>query len=338
MKNILEKFKFSMEEKSREIAEHGRLIFGVVAVTFIVMVAVCVSVFFIFVHGAEKVLVPNVVGKSLTDALFEMQAKELYPKLQMRYSDVPGDKGTIIDQNPKSGAIVKAYRRITITVSRGVPIDFIEDYIGKNADEVRNSIELLFSGEEPLVEIAPFAYVKDESAAGTVIAQFPPAGTDLSEKVKLQLIVSSGTETEKVSMPKIEGLSIKELYPVINENKIILDFEASEDESAPAAGRVSSVEVGKGNVEVYSRIRTVISLKPRDEKSERVQGIFKAEMMEYPYPVSVKLVASSPDGKTETLVDLNHPGFEFTVPYDVKKNTTLILYVLGEEKGRVVVE
>ena len=33
-----------------------------------------------------------------------------------------------------------------------------------------------------------------------------------------------------------------------------------------------------------------------------------------------------------------HPGKHFTVPYDVNKNTTLILYVLDEEYAKVVVE
>lgn len=47
-----------------------------------------------------------------------MQVKELYPKIQLRYSDVPGDKGMILEQNPVAGTIVKASRRIDLVVSR----------------------------------------------------------------------------------------------------------------------------------------------------------------------------------------------------------------------------
>ena len=65
---------------------------------FVVMLFVACVVFFNNVKGAEKVLVPNVVGKSLEDALLEMQVKELYPKINLRYSDTPGDEGSFLNR------------------------------------------------------------------------------------------------------------------------------------------------------------------------------------------------------------------------------------------------
>mgnify|MGYP004451292287 FL=1 len=63
---------------------------------FIIMAFVTFVVFLNHVQRPEKVLVPNVVGKTLEDALLEMQVKELYPKINLRYSEVPGDEGTIM--------------------------------------------------------------------------------------------------------------------------------------------------------------------------------------------------------------------------------------------------
>ena len=62
------------------------------------------------------------------------------------------------------------------------------------------------------------------------------------------------------------------------------------------------------------------------------------ELPEYPYPVPVKLDSQDQNGKLVTLAEFCHLGKHFTVPYDVKKNTTLILYVLDEEYAKVVVE
>ena len=53
--------------------------------TIVIMGITVVAVFFIFVQSEEHVMVPNVIGEQLEDALLEMQAKELYPKIQLRY-------------------------------------------------------------------------------------------------------------------------------------------------------------------------------------------------------------------------------------------------------------
>ena len=47
---------------------------------FALMCFAAFAIFFMNVKGPEKVLVPNVIGKNLEDALLEMQVKELYPK------------------------------------------------------------------------------------------------------------------------------------------------------------------------------------------------------------------------------------------------------------------
>ncbi|WP_407396508.1 PASTA domain-containing protein [Treponema sp.] len=338
IKDIFSKVKIEFSEFTDSFLKGGKTSVVTAIVSLVITFAACLAVFFASVQGAEKVLVPDVVGESLTDALLKMQAKELYPKIQLKYSDFPGDKGTILEQNPKAGAIVKAYRRVTLTVSRGIAIDFIEDYVGKNADEVRNSLDLLFSGSDSLVEVSPFVYVKDESTPGTIIAQYPEAGTSLSEKIRLQFVVSCGTETEKVDMPKLEGLNIEQLLSVMGEHKIIVDLDVKEDEGAPAKGNVGDVEKTKDEVEAYTRVKAILEVKPRGEKDEMVQGVFSCDLTDYPFPVPYVLEAKGSDGKTTVLLSANHLGKKFTAPYNVKKNTTLILSVMGVETAKVVVE
>lgn len=338
IKDIIRKAKLEFSEFTGNYLNGGKTSVITAIVSLVITLVVCLAVFFASVQGAEKVLVPDVVGESLTDALLKMQAKELYPKIQLKYSDFPGDKGTILEQNPKAGAIVKAYRRVTLTVSRGIAIDFVEDYVGKNADEVRNSLDLLFSGSDSLVEVSPFVYVKDESNPGTIIAQYPEAGTSLAEKVKIQFVVSSGMETEKIEMPKLEGLNIEQLLSAMAEHKIILDLDVKEEENAPAKGKVGDVEKTKDEVEAYTRVKAILEVKPRQEKNEMVQGIFSCILTDYPFPVPYVLTAKDTEGKTAVLISANHPGKNFTVPYNVKKGTTLVLSVMGNETAKVVVE
>ena len=81
--------------------------------------------FFLALRGEEPTLVPRVEGLELATALVKLQEKELYPRISLRFSDDSNTKGTILEQDPPAGAIVKAGRRIELVVSRGTAIDRI---------------------------------------------------------------------------------------------------------------------------------------------------------------------------------------------------------------------
>ena len=310
----------------------------VVLFSFFITAASCVAVFFLTVRGAERVLVPNVVGKSLTEALLVLQEKELYPKITLRYSDLPGDKGSVLDQSPASGSIVKAYRRVNLTVSRGIPIDYIEDYTGKQIDQVRGELDLLFSGADSLLEIAPVVYKSDTRAAGTILAQDPPEGTPIEGKMTLQFVVSSGQDVQTVALPQDENLSIKDFLSKLDGYKLVFDFVLVESEDAPPEGQVVLRGAAGREAEEYSRTQAVLRIKPYSQEEESCQGLFSVKLPEYPYPVPVRIDAQDQEGNLTTEASFSHTGESLTLPYDVKKNSTLILYVLGEEYVRTVAE
>lgn len=331
------KFKFSWKGSLDDLQKDGKILASTVVLAVILMFVSCLAVFFTSVQGAEKVLVPNVVGKSLADALIEMQKKELYPKIQLKFSEVPGDKGTILEQDPSSGSIVKAYRRVNLTVSRGIPQDFIQDYSGKKIDEVRNTLEFLFSGEDSLLEIAPTVYKTDDSPAGTILAQYPGEGFPLDQKTKIFFVVSSGKDLPRAAIPQADGSSIKQFLEKIGSYKVIFDFSAEENPANPENGKIV-LEKSEGEVKQYERLDAKVLVQPRTDEKKNVQGVFSVELPEYNYPVPVKFVSVDSDGKNSVLADFVHPGKNFSIPYDVRKNSTLILYVMDEEYARILVE
>jgi len=305
----------------------GTLLFVILA-TFVVVGITCVAVFLASVQGAEKVMVPNVVGKPLTTALFEMQEKELYPQIQMRYSDVPGESGLVLEQNPKSGAIVKAYRRVTLTVSRGVPTSRLGDYVGLNVDVVKSDIEREFSGERPLISVKKPSFQASNEAYGTIIAQFPAANYAISEPTDVYFVVSTGNIGVTTSVPDIKGKTIEQVLKEFDSYNVVFDFTAHDAEANEKAGTVTSVTLPKEKtVPFYTRIPAEIAI-ARTEKA--VPGVFSVSLDEYPYNVSMKLEATDSEGKTTVLTKFNHSGKNLTIPYVVKPDTTLRLYVLDE--------
>ena len=209
---------------------------GICLCAFALMCFAAFAIFFVNVKGPEKVLVPNVVGKNLEDALLEMQVKELYPKISLRYSDLPGDEGTILDQSPDAGAIVKGYSRVSLVVSRGVIVDKIDEYTGMNIEDLRMKLQTLFAGQtKPLIVLAEPEYKPDVSDAGTILEQDPPAGTHISEPVTVQLVVSRGPNFENTKAPYLIGQTVNDLLQIITRSKLVFDiaWHKASDEEKP---------------------------------------------------------------------------------------------------------
>ena len=305
---------------------------------FIIMILACCAIFFTNVKGAEKVLVPNVVGKKWDEALIEMQIKELYPKINLRYSNVPGDEGMVLEQNPEPGAIVKGYSRVNLVISRGVVIDAVGSYVGKNISEVQMSLQTLFAGQtKPLITLDTPSYIPDTSEAGTILEQDPPEGSKISEPIKIKLVVSRGPNYENTRRPYVIGQSINDLLQTIARTKIVFDITShtATDQEKPGTV-VSQQQIADEYVPNYTRVTVEMAMPQASD--ENVYGIFQEKLSDYPYPVPMKLDAFPAEGTSYTIVSFNHPGGNLTIPYEVPRGTTLVLSVADKVEARKTVE
>ena len=303
------------------------------------MLIICLAVFFTNVKGSEKVLVPNVIGKNWDEGLLELQAKELYAKINLRYSDLPGDAGQILDQSPAAGSIVKGYSRVNLVISRGVVIDEIGNYVGKNYSEVQMELQTLFAGQtKPLIVLETPEYKPDMAEAGTILKQEPEEGFRISEPVKLHLVVSRGPNFENTHRPYVIGQDIKTMLKTMAGSKIVFDITSHEARDDEKEGTVVSQEAIEDEyIPNYTRVAVEMAM-PAQSNSEQVSGIFQAKLNDYPYPVSMRLEANPAEGAAYNVIDFSHPGGNLTIPYTVTRGTTLILYVADKVTSRVTIE
>lgn len=319
--------------KFGEAYDHLQSNIPALVVTFItslvIMGLAACAIFFANIKGAEKVLVPNVEGKKLEDALLEMQVKELYPKISLRYSDLPGDQGLILEQSPKAGAIVRGYSRVNLVVSRGVIVDSVGDYVGKKLDEVQLNLQTLFAGQtKPLIVLANPEYVPDKDyEAGVIISQDPPAGTDISEPVTVQLVVSRGLTFENTRAPSVVGQTVNDLLQTIARSKLVFDISIHDADESEIAGTVVNQQVfDREFLPNYTRVKVEMAM-PKEEVGGNIYGLFSETLSAYPFPVSMKLEALPAEGDGYTILNFVHPGELVTIPYSVPRGTTLVLYV-----------
>ena len=336
--SLKDKIKNASRETLSSLDQNKKPFFLVVVLALIFMFAVCWITFFATVRGSEQVMVPNVEGKELTTALLELQAKELYPKIQLKYTDNPDDAGKILNQNPESGSIIKAGRRVSLTVSRGTILDHVENYIGQNYDDVKINLQTMFTGSaRPLIVLAEPSYKSDQSPAGTILAQDPPEGTIISNPVTVKLIVSRGAEYENTRVPNIAGLDFSNLLSAIANSKVIFDFTVHIAEGSEKEGVVTSQQALENQfVPNYSRVTAELSL-PKKQKDDAMLGLFVANLPNYPYAVEMTL-ESSKNGVREPIVTLRHKGGNVTIPYIAQKESELLLSVAGKTVARQFVE
>lgn len=305
----------------------------------VIMFGAAFITFFVTVRDPEQVMVPNVVGKEITSALLEMQVKELYPKIQLRYSDSPDDAGKILAQSPDAGAIVKAGRRITLTVSRGVIIDHVENYIGQLYDDVKINLQTMFTGSSvPLIVLAEPSYKADKSDAGTILAQDPPEGTNISNPVTVKLVVSRGPEYENTRVPKLVGLNIQKLLQTLSTSKVVFDFESHIVADGEVPGTVTSQSKSNSDyVKNYSRVSADFAI-PAVAAENETYGVYKTQLTEYPYPVQMSLEYIDAEGTRVNLVNFMHTGGIVTMPYAVPHGAELVLSVAGKVVARNFVD
>ncbi|MCR5606638.1 MAG: PASTA domain-containing protein [Treponema sp.] len=313
----------------------GKFVFFLVAIcSFVLMGFSCLLTFMFLVRGSEEVMVPDVVGKPLTQALQEMQKKELYPRLQLRYSDNLDDKDIVLEQEPDAGEIVKANRRITITVSRGVMLTHIPDYIGAMYDDASVRIKALSDSDgRNLLTLEKAVYKTSSLPEGTIIAQTPAAGTPIVDPISIQFIVSKGNAKHTVEVPSLNGKTVSEILNLMKKTKLTFDFTSHIAAEGEATGAVTSVSVTDDKaIPEYSHVKVDFAFPEPKDDSVSVYGIFSEEVSEYPYPVPMKVTVETPSQEKYELTSFLHKGGLVTVPYSVPRDSVIKLEVNLENK------
>jgi len=322
------------------VTNHLKLFFLSVAGLLLLVGIIAVSVFFIAVRGAEQTMVPDVRGKELTQALLELQVKELYPRLLLRYSQNSADKGLILEQEPAPGSITKAGSRIKLVVSQGVIINKVENFIGRNINDVRMDLQILYtsSGGFPLLSLKdPLMYDFSHEAPGTILAQKPEPGTDISGPISLELVISRGQENQSVNIPRFTGLDYLKALELIGSTGVNFEFNIRETGANEKGGVIVTQNPPASTVAPLNTVVALTMTAPEQLAEGEFFGLFQYKIPQNPYPLAVRLEAVLPVGERIQLLTVQYSGGNFTVPYKLPVGAVLVLSMLNRELYRETV-
>ncbi len=287
--------------------------------------------FFVMIRGAEITVVPDVKGMQLEEALVEIQDKGLNSLIQLKYSQEPGDKGTILEQKPNPGSILRAGSKMTLSVSRGAVIDKVGDYRGWDLQDLRSHFMSMFSTYGTLITIKePVITVFNEAPEGTILEQKPLPDTPLTAFTELELVVSRGAGDAIFKVPDFREFDfMSAMLHAAQENIPFAFSNRAAKKNEPKGVIVSQTPTEESEVPAGTMVQFVMTT-PETEK-DFIFGILERTLPDYPVSVTLSYEIINPKGERNEIFSMKHKGGVIAIPYLVETGSTLILSAEDKE-------
>ncbi|MCL2704822.1 MAG: PASTA domain-containing protein [Spirochaetaceae bacterium] len=311
-----------------------KIMIYVVTGLLLFMILSCTLAFMITLKGREEVMIPDVTGMKLEEALIAIQDRGLNSRIQLKYSDSQ-DKGSVIEQSPNPGTIKKVGNQVILRVSRGAIIDKIENYIGWHIRDLETHLK----SYGPLLKInEPLMRIHSERPEGTILEQKPVPGTDISGGVtELYLVVSMGAQGKNYSVPAFEDLDFMTAMKKAASFDLPFLFTQRNAKKDEKSGVVVEQMPGKEeNVPLETIVQLIIT--PPAPSDKKIFGILKRTLPEQPVAVDTAFYIISQDGIKEEVFKMKHRGGPFSLPYFEDEGTILVISVLGKDQVHFIVK
>jgi serine/threonine protein kinase len=157
------------------------------------------------------VTMPDYVGKMFNDVVNSASSDSQYAFTftEEKKNDSTHPAGTIIDQTPKAGSVVKSNASVTLVVSTGVEPVVMPDVTDKTEEEA--TAELSAAGLKANV----IKVIDDNVEKGHVVNTDPRAGQEVEKGSEVKVYVSSGKAEEEIEVPDVTGYPLQQAEAVI---------------------------------------------------------------------------------------------------------------------------
>jgi beta-lactam-binding protein with PASTA domain len=287
--------------------------------------------------GGSYVEVPNLNGMSIQQAVLVLQDRGLDLG---KPEEVPSDQepGRVIAQHPPANSVVRAGRKVLLTVStiqrKGIP-----NLIGKVLDaETENLVHT-----HNLVLARNPARIPSSEPLNTILSQDPmPSQDGVPQGTEIHVLVSDGPSQAFLMMPELVGMSTQSALAQLKEMGLEAKVEAIDAPDRPYYVVLDQWPADgtwlTPGTEVVCRVR-------REQAAEPVQRTYQHELI-YTVPFSwtdrqVRFEFVPQTGRRETVQRLVKGGetYPLRVPFTAQvEEITVNVYIVDAENpnGRKV--
>jgi eukaryotic-like serine/threonine-protein kinase len=196
--------------------------------------------------GPGEVAVPSVTGLGSKEAQDQLRAAGLEPQVEKAFSDTV-KSGHVIETSPAGGTTVERGTKVTLTVSQGRERVAVPDVTGETEENTRSALE--GAG----LRVGKVTEQESEKDPGTVIAQTPAAGKDVTKGTAVDLTVAKAvtipdvvdlSEDEARTQLESAGFTVKVRDQTVTDptqDKTVLEQSPAADEQRRKGSRVTIV-------------------------------------------------------------------------------------------------
>jgi len=282
------------------------------------------------IHNRKEVIVPDISGKSASNALQSLSENNLAMKIGGYEFNDSVPIGTVLRQVPSSGATVREGKIVKVVFSQGGESVFIPTLIGL---PLRNAELLLRQRSLLLGEVTESYSLKADR--GMVLSQDPKPDTSVTKNTMVQAVVSAGAPPAGIIiMPDFRQKKTEDAYQWSAETKI--NFDVVEDGSSffPSGTVVDQSPVPDTVVYPDSKVKLTVSAK-KGRGSGAGEFHVHYDVTQKGSKRHIRIVALSHSGEREIFNGLRDPGsvIDLTVPLTgAEKIRIFVNGILVEER------
>lgn len=163
-----------------------------------------------YVFSPATVVVPDLKGKSLSQAQRAVEAKGLKLEVAKEVYNENYPPGRVISQEPPRGEKIKKGGTVQVTLSRGLATIKVPSVVGKTQDEAESLLK-----KAGLVVGKVERGFSDTVPEGSVISQSPKSGAKVEKGSSVDIVVSEGKE--EVRVPNVVGKTSAEATSILED-------------------------------------------------------------------------------------------------------------------------
>lgn len=261
------------------------------------------------IHSRKEVIVPELSGKSLAEAVNTISSFNLGIRKEGEEFDRSVPAGTVLRQNPPGGMAVREGKIIRITLSQGGEVIFVPDVAGQPARTAE--IAIRSSGLNLGEESSKFSVVTDK---GRVISQDPPAGSTAEKDSLINLVISQGPPAEGVILaPQWAGKNVDDVKLWAEKNHITVETRDETIKEALPGTIVRQDPVADSDISISKTITVFVAV-AQGTGAQSTNKTFHFEVPQGSGDRQIRLTIIDENGEKEIFNGKRASGSKLEIP------------------------
>jgi serine/threonine-protein kinase len=300
-----------------------------IALVFLVLAVIAAAVYYSFnavmnsvIHSKKEIVLPDITGKSLIEAVEEMSALGMGLRKEGEEFNNNVPAGMVLRQAPPAGMNVREGKVIKVTISQGGEMIYVPDLKGQTvrAADISLKSSVLMIGEIS----RKYSVVKEK---GIVLSQDPPAGSSVDKDAVINLVISDGIPPEGILlMPNFAGKKGTDAKEWAVKESITAEMKSEPSAAVLPGNIIRQYPEADTDISKFESVTFYVAAETKSEKSLS-ETVFNYSMPNAGGSKRIRLVLTDDNGEKTVLNAVRKPGTKISIPLQTKGDAIVKVYI-----------